>query len=592
MTASTPASLPPDARVAIIGGGPGGLFLATLLRKARPDWEVVVHERNPRGATYGFGVVFTVQTVRGLYEADPGAIDEVASAFQSWTDIEIGLPSGVARTGGHHFSAVERRRLMEILARHAEESGADLRYEVDVDDVDLIHAGADLLVAADGVNSRVRGRWADEFGPSIHTGSAVFAWFATPRRYDALTFHFVQTEYGAFATHAYPFSDELSTFIVETDEATWRRAGLDVLEHDPPPPGRNDEVGLAFCQEIFADSLRGHELVGNNSRWLRFPTVRNRSWSAAGNVVILGDAAHTAHFSVGSGTKMAMEDAAALAAALTGEPSLPAALARYDEVRRPQVARIQDAAEPSRGWWESFGGQVDRDLTTFSINFLTRTGRELLDSLHKRDPAFAEERTRADVLSDRVRIADIEVPNRLAVVADRALLDAVATGTYDDPAGLVLVDEPLAADLGGDLAAVVAAIEDTGAVVALEAGDSATLAFADAAAIGSDPFARPTVATLDVPAEAGDHEGHRAACSNARALVERGAVALWLRPTPDAERGRDGLIVACDRVRAVVDVPLLVTGASSTLDAATLTSAGRADVCVADPGVLGLRWAV
>ena len=581
------------ARISIVGGGPGGLFLAILLRKARPGWEVAVYERNPPGATYGFGVVFTARTVRGLHDADPDVIEEITTAFESWTDIEVALPSGVARSAGHDFSALERRRLLDILGSHAETAGVQLHFGTEVDDLEALRSRSELVVGADGANSQIRDRWSDEFRPSIHQGSSVFAWFATPRRYDALTFHFVDTEFGAFATHAYPFSPAFSTFIVETDEATWRRAGLDARENDPPPPGENDELGLAFCQDVFAESLRGHHLIGNNSRWSRFPTVRNESWSAGGNVVILGDAAHTAHFSVGSGTKMAMEDAAALAGVLTTEDTLGAALSAYQQARQPQVQRLQDAAEPSRAWWESFGCWVDRDLSTFSVNFLTRTGRELLDSLHKRDERFAAANTRHDVLTDRVEIAGKELGSRLAVLADEAMIEQPLAGSVTETAAMILVPERFVASCGdrwNEALDQLKAHETLVAVIGLDVPEAdfvVQLASAETVGISST---RPTIAAIDAPSEAGDHAAHANVVAESRRLEAAGAAALWLRPTPDAEVGRDGLLTACNRIRAAVSIPLIVSGAQSTLDAATLASAGRADVCVGGPGELGLHW--
>ena len=590
----TETALARGARIVIVGGGPGGLFLAAILRKARPNWEVVVYERNSRGATYGFGVVFTARTVRGLLEADPEIIGEITEAFESWTDIEVGVPAGSTRSAGHDFSAVERRRLLEILTDHAAAAGVELHFDTEVDDLDELRAGADLLVGADGANSGVRARWADELQPSIHHGASVFAWFATPRRYDALTFHFVETEHGAFATHAYPFSPELSTFIVETDEPTWRRAGLDAREIDPPPLGQSDELALVYCQEAFEESLRGQPLIGNNSRWARFPTVRNRSWRAAGNVVILGDAAHTAHFSVGSGTKMAMEDAAALAAALTSESTVDAALASYEALRQPQVERLQEIAEPSRGWWESFGPWVGRDVSTFAVNFLTRTGRELVDSLDKRDPSFAAAHTRADVLSDRVRIGGVELANRIAVLADESMIDRVLDGSGTEAAGLVVVDAGGLTGCGDRWPEAVAKLRSQGACVAAIGVDDPAFDLVvletQAAIESAPPIIRPVVAVLEVPTDAADHRAHEAVVERARALTERGAAALWLQPTPNADRGRDGLLTACNHVAGAVDVPIIASGAQSSLDAATFVSAGRADVCIAEPGVLDLQW--
>lgn len=291
---------------------------------------------------------------------------------------------------------------------------------------------------------------------------------------------------------------------------------------------------------------------------------------------------------------MAMEDAAALAGALTSEGTVHTALRRYEEARQPQVQRLQEIAEPSRGWWESFEPWVQRDLSTFAVNFLTRTGRELLDSLDKRDPAFSKTHIRAEVLAEPVVIERFELANRIALMADETVVGQALAGSISDLVSLVVVD-------GGDVAAAgdrwpvaMASLREGGAKVAVLGLDDPT-ADVDADLVvrrfGDGPFVlsetRPTVAQLRVPTEAGDHDAHAVAVDRARALVAQGAVALWLVPWPDAVRGRDGLITACNRIAVEVSVPLLISGAGSALDAATFVHAGRAAVCIGAPGELG-----
>ena len=405
--------------ISIVGGGPGGLFLGILLRQMRPDWAVEIWERNAPDATFGFGVVFSDRTVELLEQADPESLSLIRENFQSWTDIEISTSNGFMRTGGHGFSAIARHRLLNILQQRARDVSLTVHYETEVANLDELYSKSDVVVGADGINSQVREHWHSQFDTDIRLGAARFIWFATPRRYDALTFHFVDTEYGPFSTHAYPFSDELSTFIVETDTDTWQRAGLDRSSEGNLGIGESDKRSMDFCREIFTESLHGQELVGNASQWRQFPTVRNHSWIASDKVVILGDAAHTAHFSVGSGTKMAMEDANALAEALTETDDPSRALHSFETSRKPLVGRIQELAEPSRGWWENFHAWVDRDIHTFSVNFLSRTGRETVDHLQKRDAAFANEVIDSDFLDRELTISsDMTASSRRALLLD------------------------------------------------------------------------------------------------------------------------------------------------------------------------------
>ena len=305
---------PAVGRVACLGGGPAGLFTAILLRNADPSIEVTVFERHAADETFGFGVVFSQETLDNVIAADPPSFEAIAARFRTWSAIDMDVKGFRERSDGHTFAALERRVLLGVLARRAEELGADLRFQADVADPLALAAEYDVLVAADGANSAIRGALAATFRPSVDRRTSKYVWFATSRPFEQFTFLFVDTPHGMFWAHVYPFDDTTSTFIVETDPETWRRAGLAEFAAARLRVGETDQASLRYCEQLFAAHLQGHQLQGNNSRWLEFPVVRNESWRA-GNVVLAGDAAHTAHFSIGSGTKLALEDAIALSSA-------------------------------------------------------------------------------------------------------------------------------------------------------------------------------------------------------------------------------------------------------------------------------------
>lgn len=364
-------------RVAVVGGGPGGLFLAALLRTADPTCTVTVYERNQADDTFGFGVVFSDRTLAGIHAADPVLREGLEAHGRHWEDIEVRLKGEVLRCGGNGMTAIVRRRLLQLLQARARAAGADLRFGVEVQPADLV--GADVVVAADGGASTVR-RWLgdDVFGSTVETATAKFIWFGAEHLFDGLTFVHEKGPHGVFAVHGYPISDRVSTFIVETDESSWRAAGLDAFDVSAPP-GPSDLASQAYLEELFADQIAGARLLGNNSRWGSFRTRRSTRWtvaeSACGPVALLGDAAHTAHFSVGSGTKMAMEDAVALSAALVAHaPDVPAALAAYEAAARPSVEAVQASARPSLSWWERFGQYHDAfEPWQFAYHFLSRS---------------------------------------------------------------------------------------------------------------------------------------------------------------------------------------------------------------------------
>ena len=305
-------------KVAIVGAGPAGLYLAILLKRDDPSHQVTVYERNRVEDTFGFGVVFSDETLENVGEADPETNQAMAAAAARWEDIEIHYRGTVMRSTGHRFSGLERKTLLELLARRAQSLGVEVHWQREIRDLsDCGLPAADLIVAADGAASLIRDRLSDQFQPHLDWRRNRFVWLGSTRPFPAFTFYFKPSPAGLWRTHAYQYAPGRSTFIVEAREETWKASGLD----------ENDEQGtVAYLEQLFKDELQGHPLLANRSIWRRFPTVRNARWHS-GNVVLLGDAAHTAHFSVGSGTKLAMEDAIALAAALKVERSIPDALA-------------------------------------------------------------------------------------------------------------------------------------------------------------------------------------------------------------------------------------------------------------------------
>jgi len=418
-------------RIAVLGGGPGGLLAALLAQRSDPGREVTVFERNRAGDTFGFGVVFSDATLDGIDAADPVLRRALTEHGVHWDPIEVRLRGERWRFGGNGMAAVARQRLLALLAERAAAAGVDLRFATPARLDDLLDAGYDLVVAADGANSLTRDRYAGVFGPSVVTATAKFIWFGTTYPFDGLTFVHEQGPHGVFAVHGYPIGGGVSTFIVETDEPSWRAAGLDGFD-TAQPPGSSDEVSRAYLEKLFAAQIDGCPLLVNNSRWGNFRTWRTQRWRhrvGRTAVALLGDAAHTAHFSVGSGTKMAMEDAIALAAALEGgrtDPdTLDTALAVYENERAGPIARIQDAARPSLSWWEHFGRSY-RHLPPwqFAFHFFSRSLPE--SRLRQRDPAFTDAvhaawrqaHAGSEVLSTPIAIAGLNQPGRVVPVGD------------------------------------------------------------------------------------------------------------------------------------------------------------------------------
>lgn len=375
-------------RIASIGGGPAGLFFAILMKSRQPDSDVVVYERNRRGDTFGFGVVFSDETLANIAEHDPESIRAIEQEFRHWSAMDVRVEGRSFTSDGHGFAALARVRLLGILAQRAIDLGVDVRFETEVDDIEALLADNDLVLGADGVNSRTRDHFAEAFQPSISHGSATFIWTGTDAPFDRFTFLFAETPHGWVQAHVYPFDGTRSTFIVEMADRTWHAAGL--AGHDGGLiPGDSDAHALRWCESVFAEHLGGHGLIGNNSKWLRFPRVQVSTW-AHRNVVLLGDSAHTAHYSVGSGTKLALEDAIALAEAVGEGADVELALKRYEEQRRPVVDSLQRAAATSEEWFQQVDHHVNRPAEQFVFSLFTRSQRVTYDNLAERDQGYVD----------------------------------------------------------------------------------------------------------------------------------------------------------------------------------------------------------
>lgn len=377
-------------RIACIGGGPAGLYFALLMKKQNPANEVTVYERNRAGDTFGWGVVFSDQTLGALQQADAPTAAQILDAFNHWDDIAVHFKGQRIVSGGHGFCGIGRKKLLNILQARCEELGVRLAYEADCNADEGIDA--DLIIASDGLNSRIRAKYAKTYQPDVDLRNCRFVWLGTHRLFDAFTFDFQYTPWGWFQAHAYRFDADTSTFIVETPESVWQAAGLADM---------SKEESIAFCEKLFEGVLGGHKLISNaahlrgSAQWIRFPRVVCNTWvhhNGRAPVVLMGDAAHTAHFSIGSGTKLALEDAIALARDMAAHPGdLSSALKAYEAARSVEVLRIQNAARNSTEWFENVARYATLPPQQFAYSLLTRSQRISHENLRLRDRTYVED---------------------------------------------------------------------------------------------------------------------------------------------------------------------------------------------------------
>lgn len=460
--------------VAVVGGGPGGLFLASLIARERPEVRVTVFEQNARGDAFGFGVVFSDATLRAIDAADPVLRDGLRDHGTHWDRIDVWSKGERHGFAGNGMAAIHRKVLLRELQHNAEQAGAQLLFGTKAPELAELRKTFDVVVGADGTNSATRTQLGEavDLGHHIDVASAKFIWFGTTHLFDGLTFAHRVSDAGNFAAHAYPITGDLSTFIVEADEPTWRRAGLDAFDVSQPP-GPSDEISQDYLEGLFSEDIKGGRLVANNSRWANFRTRRTDRWWYD-NVALLGDAVHTAHFSVGSGTKMAMEDSIVLAqqiiAVHDGKKDLPEALADYQAERQPSVAHIQGAAAPSLSWWEHFGTyQQALDPLTFTFHFFSRSIG--IDKMSQRDPFLAshvreawQDRHGASALESSIDLP-VEGERRTVSRQLRLVGRGASTAMLRDESGAE-VELPLV-DLADDVGLFDTALPGSGAVALL-----------------------------------------------------------------------------------------------------------------------------
>ncbi|MEV6830446.1 bifunctional salicylyl-CoA 5-hydroxylase/oxidoreductase [Amycolatopsis sp. NPDC051102] len=407
-------------RIAVIGGGPAGLYFAALAKQLGPGHEITIWERNAPDDTFGFGVVFSDETLGGIEHADAAVHEAMKAEFARWDDIDVHYRGTVTTSGGHGFAAMSRKRLLGILQSRCAELGVGLHFREEAPaDLD----GYDLVIAADGVNSAMRARYAETFRPSVETRRCRYIWLGTDLVFDAFKFYVLETPAGIMQIHGYPYGRDGSTFILEVQEDVWQRT-FGPIAATSLKPGESDEKSIALIRELCADVLDGHQVMANNSKWVSFGTVRCETWVHE-NVVLLGDAAHTAHFSIGSGTKLAMEDALALAACLHENDGVAAALKAYELERRPVVTSTQRAAQASLEWFENIAQYAHQEPPQFAFNILTRSRRVTYDNLRLRDPEFAAEldhwfarqlgTTSRPPMFQPFSLGGLELPNRIIV---------------------------------------------------------------------------------------------------------------------------------------------------------------------------------
>ncbi|HEY0380029.1 MAG TPA: FAD-dependent monooxygenase [Pyrinomonadaceae bacterium] len=365
-------------RINVVGGGPAGLYFALLMKKVDPASEIVVVERNAADDTFGWGVVFSDKTLSYLRESDEETHDRITASFATWDNVDVVHRGEKVTIRGNKFSGIARIKLLQILQERCQQLGVRLRFHTEVRDVGALRGGADLLVGADGVNSAVRGEYGEHFRPQLSVRRNRYIWYGTNQLFHGLTLTFRGHGAGVFAAHSYKFNQTTSTFIVECDEETWAGAGFERM---------TDAETREYLAEVFCDDLEGHPLLSNNSKWINFVNVRNEHWRHE-NVVLLGDALHTAHFSIGSGTKLALEDAIALYKCFRSGGNVKDALREFERVRKPVIEEYQEAARESLLWFENAREYMHLDPLPFAYSLMTRSKRIDYENLKRRDPAF------------------------------------------------------------------------------------------------------------------------------------------------------------------------------------------------------------
>ena len=368
-------------RIDIIGGGPAGLYFAILMKKADPKHQVTIYERNGPDDTFGWGVVFSGKTLANLRAADEESHAAITNQFEAWDNVDIVHRDDMISIHGNSFSGIARLQLLKILQHRAEQLGVEVVFRTEIADMETLRSQCDLLVAADGVNSGVRSRYAEQLQPSLDVRAHRYIWYGTNQLFHGLTLTFRENEDGVFAAHSYKFNKTTSTFIVECDPETSRRANLEA---------KSDEETRRYIAKVFERDLAGHPLLSNNSKWINFVLVKNANWFFE-NLILLGDALHTAHFSIGSGTKLAMEDAIALAECFQTTSDVTKVLSKFTEVRRPVIEDYQAAAFESMVWFENAASYIDLPPLDLAYSVMTRSGRVTIEDLRTRDPEFVRE---------------------------------------------------------------------------------------------------------------------------------------------------------------------------------------------------------
>ena len=589
-------------KIACIGGGPAGLYLGILIKRSAPEHEVVIYERNRPADTFGFGVVFSDATLGNLAAADPQTHAEITSRFARWDDIEIHFGGEVLRSTGHGFCGIERKSLLQILQTRALELGVRIEFEHDIRSV--ADVTADVIVACDGVASSVRDALPGAIGPHVDVRPNRFVWLGTTVPYKAFTFLFKQTPRGMFRVHAYRYAEASSTFIVECTPETWRAFGFDTADEDRT---------IAVLSEVFADELAGHPLIKNRSIWRNFPTVRCTKWHA-GNVVLVGDAAHTAHFSIGSGTKLAMEDVIVLRDELLATHDVTAALAAYEARRRPEVEALQAAAQASLEWFEGTERYMQMSPMQFTYSLMTRSLRVSHRSVAKRDPHLASGvETELSVAAGVPQTKPTALPfqlgmrrarSRLAIAAHfpPATVPALApAAAIAIPPWITTIASPEAAE---NWRQAVEAVHAAGGLIAARVhmskhtasnptGVASTVVRADFDLVildGGDALSEQfpaRVAELQhhlqdhcwIGVVVHDHPAMRAAVmGHAAQLVRAGAKLIWVKAEADGSARLPAAPLA-DRIRNELGVATMIDGGTAMaadLDAAI--AAGRTDL--------------